>query len=610
VTFSISQRPYDAGADDPRGWMWLALSIAALAVLASGVGIHNGFAYDDRWIVVQNANAHSLNRPWELFATTYWPNTRGASLYRPLTILIYAAQWVFGGGAPFLYHFVNISLYVVDSVLVLLLGLQCLPRSGAWVAAALFAVHPVHVEAVANVVGQAELWTGLVLLGAVLIYVRERQGGVTLRPGAAVAIVALYVAGMLIKENAIVLPALLVIAELFLVRDTRPLRERADQMLTLLLWMTMFALAFLWVRTRVTGEIGGDTEHPALRNLSMGQRSLLMLGLVPEFGRLFVWPDHLSADYSPQMVPGYMGWHAGLIPGALLLLCLGMLIAISWRRAPVVVFGMAWLVVAISPVANILIPSGILIAERTLLVPSVGVVLAIGTIAPWVIAKVATQTRIVRIAAAGAFATLLTLGISRSAERTYTWKDSATVFNTLAADAPMSFKAHYVAGGMLFEQHHARDGEIEWLMAIKLMPDYYAVRIDLAHKYRELHHCTEAIPLYQQALAIEPALPLARIGLDICYLELAQFRRARLGALLDRADGYSPGAFRFVWEVADSALVATDSGGGINQWNGHHQGRNAAKRLDAEEKAHSVELTAPRKVQPLPHSTVKPASKR
>jgi hypothetical protein len=567
---------YDTGADDPRGWMWLALSIVALALLASGVGIHNGFAYDDRWIVVQNANAHSLNRPWELFWTTYWPTTRGASLYRPLTILIYAVQWVFGGGAPFLYHFVNISLYCVDSVLVLLLGLQCLPRSGAWVAAALFAVHPAHVEAVANVVGQAELWTALVLLSAVLLYVRERQGGVELPRGAAAAIVALYVAGMLIKENAIVLPALLVIAEIFLVRDARPWRERADKLFSLLLWMTMFALAFLWVRTRVTGEIGGDTEHPALRNLSMGQRSLLMLGLVPEFGRLLIWPDRMSADYSPQMVPGYMGWHTGLIPGALLLLCLGILLFVSWRRAPVVVFGMAWLVIAISPVANILIPSGILIAERTLLVPSVGVMLAIGTLAPWLIARVGAQARIVRIAAAGAFAVVLTLGVARSAERTYTWKDSETVFTTLAIDAPLSFKAHYVAGGMLFEQHHAREGEIEWLMAIKLMPDYYAVRVDLAHKYRELHHCREAIPLYQKALEIEPSLPLARIGLDICYLELAQFRKARTAALMDRADGYSPGAFRFVWEIADSALVATDSGGGINQWkffSNHHRGK-------------------------------------
>ena len=560
--FSVERLPYEAGADDPRGWMWLGLSIVALALLASGVGIHNGFAYDDRWIIVQNANAHSLNRPWELFGTTYWPTTRGASLYRPLTILLYAVQWVFGGGAPFLYHFVNISLYAIDSVLVLLLGLQCLPRSGAWVAAALFAVHPVHVEAVANVVGQAELWTALVLLSAVLIYVRERQGGVELPRGAAVAIVALYVTGMLIKENAIVLPALLVAAEIFLIRDTRPWRERADQLVSLLLWMTMFALAFLWVRTRVTGEIGGDTEHPALRNLSMGQRSLLMLGLVPEFGRLFVWPDHMSADYSPRMVPGYMGWHTGLIPGALLLLCLATLFFVSWRRAPVVVFGMAWLVIAISPVANILIPSGILIAERTLLVPSVGVVLAIGMLAPWVIARLSTQTRIVKIAAAGAFASVLTLGIGRSAERTYTWKDSDTVFNTLAVDAPLSFKAHYVAGGMMFDEHRARDAEIEWLIAIKLMPDYYAVRVDLAHKYRELHHCREALPLYKKALEIEPALPLARIGVDICYLELAQFRNARTGALTDRADGYSPNAFRFVWEIADSALVATDSGGG------------------------------------------------
>lgn len=569
----VASRPLDPGADDPRGWMWLGLSVAVLALLASGAGIHNGFAYDDRWIVVENARVHSLNRPWALFGQTYWPTTRGASLYRPMTILLYCIQWAVGRGSPLAFHLVNIALYIADSVLVLLLGLQCLPRWGAWVAAALFAVHPVHVEAVANVVGQAELWTALVLLSAVLIYVRERQGGVALPRQSAVAIVGLFVFGMLIKENAIVLPALLVIAELFLVRDTSPWRERADKLFSLLLWMTMFAVAFLWVRVHVTGEIGGDTEHPALRHLSMGQRSLLMLGLVPEFGRLLVWPDHLSADYSPQMVHAYSGWHLWLIPGATLLVCVAILCAVSWRRAPVVLFGVAWLVISLSPVANILIPSGILLAERTLLVPSVGVLLAVGVAAPWVIARLSTQTRIVRIAAAGALALVLTLGIGRSVERTYTWKDNATVFNTLAVDAPLSFKAHYVLGGMLWEQHKARDAEIQWLIAIKLFPDYYAVRIDLAHKYRELHHCPEAIPMYQRALEIEPALPLARIGLVACYLEVARFRDARLASLIAVSEGYSPAAFRFTAEVADSALVATDSGGGINTWTGKHRNR-------------------------------------
>lgn len=566
-------RPFDLGADDPRGWMWLGLSIAALAVIASGVGIHNGFAYDDRWIIVENARVHSLNRPWELFGQTYWPTTRGASLYRPMTILIYSIQWAIGRGSPLVFHLVNIALYVADSVLVLLLGLQCVPRWGAWVAAALFAVHPVHVEAVANVVGQAELWTALVLLSAVLIYVRERQGGVTIPRESSMMIVALFVVGMLIKENAIVMPALLVIAEFFLVQDSRPWRERADRLFTLLLWMTMFAVAFLWMRVHVTGEIGGDTEHPALRHLSMRQRSLLMLGLVPDFGRLFVWPNHLSADYSPQMVHGYTGWHAYMIPGVTLLLCVAILCAVSWRRAPVVLFGVAWLAISLSPVANILIPSGILMAERTLLVPSVGVLLAAGMAVPWVVERVRKQPRIVRIATAGAFALVLTLGIGRSVERTYTWKDNDTVFGNLAIDAPLSFKAHYVVGGWLWEQHKAREAEIQWLIAIKLMPDYYAVRNDLAHKYRELHHCPEAIRMYLKVLEIEPALPLARIGLVACYLEVAQFRNARLASLLAISEGYSPPAFRFTAEVADSALVANDSAGGINSWTGKHRNR-------------------------------------
>jgi hypothetical protein len=294
---------------------------------------------------------------------------------------------------------------------------------------------------------------------------------------------------------------------------------------------------------------------------------------VPEFGRLFVWPDRLSADYSPQMVSGYGGWHAGLIPGAVLLLCVAILFFVSWRRAPVVSFGIAWVVIAISPVANILVPSGILIAERTLLVPSVGVVLAAGTLVPWVLERASGLTRIARIGAAGAFALLLTLGIGRSVERTYTWKDGDTVFNTLIVDAPLNFKSHYVNGGMLWEQHHAREAEIQWLIAIKLMPDYYAVRVDLAHKYRELHHCDAAIPLYKQALDIEPSLPLAWVGLIACYLELAEFRQARTIALITKASGYDRRALDFLVEVADSALVATDSGGGINQWTGKHRGR-------------------------------------
>jgi hypothetical protein len=91
------------------------------------------------------------------------------------------------------------------------------------------------------------------------------------------------------------------------------------------------------------------------------------------------------------------------------------------------------------------------------------------------------------------------------------------------------------------------------------MPDYYGVYIDLGHKYRELHLCPAAIPMYKKGLAIEPALPLARVTLAACYLELAQYRRARSEARSAIADGFNRRALLFIIERADSSLAANDS---------------------------------------------------
>ncbi len=406
-----------AASEAPHDVPWLLRSLVALALLASVTSLGNGFAYDDRWIVLENKRVHALHEWWRFFGETYWPNARGAALYRPMTVLLYATQWVIGRGSPLIYHAVNVGLYAAVSALVLLLALECLPRRAAWVAAALFAVHPVHVEAVGNVVGQAELWTSLVVLGAVVLYVRARREGVRLPRETAVAITGLYVVGMLIKENAIVLPALLLAAEVFVVRDDAPWRERADRLVTLFVWMGLFAALFLWLRVSILDGIGGDTPHPALDGTSMGERTLLMIGLAPEFGRLLLWPARLYADYSPQAVHVHTQWHLELIPGLLLLFCVAILFALAQRRARPAAFGLWWFALAIAPVANVLIPTGILIAERTFLLPSAGVMIALAWFVPWIERTAVWNRRDGRLAIGGAFALLLTLGFSRSAER-------------------------------------------------------------------------------------------------------------------------------------------------------------------------------------------------
>src|SRR5258708_31525497 len=109
------------------------------------------------------------------FGMASWPAQWGNEGYRPLTILAYSLEWAAGHGKPWLFHAVNIGMYAAISVAVFYLAETCLPFAAAWVAAALFAVHPVHVEAVASVVGQSELLAALFMIPAVALYIRRRN---------------------------------------------------------------------------------------------------------------------------------------------------------------------------------------------------------------------------------------------------------------------------------------------------------------------------------------------------------------------------------------------------------------------------------------------------
>lgn len=552
----VAAPPRPAPLPDPR-WGVLALAIALLAVAASATSLRNGFTYDDRWIIVENSRVHSLRALWHYFGESYWPMKSGAALYRPAVIIAYSVQWAIGGGSPFIFHLVNVLLAAGCAVAVYWVAGFLVAPSVAWLAAALFAVHPVHVEAIANVVGQAELWAALVVLVAFGLYARDRRDG-ALRRETGVAICSLFVAGLFTKEHVVVLPALLVAAELLRYRDV-PVWQRLRR-LRLLLW-PMFAIvvAYVALRVRVVGAVGGDTEHPSLLHRNVVERALIMLDVLPEYGRLLLWPVRLLADYSPRQLEVHHAPDVSQLSGILLLACTVALFALSVRRAPVVAFGLAWFALLIAPVSNVLIPTGILLAERTLYLPSVGALLVVAYGVNLLQARLRADgsplQRAVPLACAGALA----LGVGRSSARNAFWHDTDSAFAIMVAEAPLSFKAHYAWGGQLFERGKGKEAEFEWRIAIALMPGYHGVYLDLAHKYREAHLCQAALPLYRQSLAIEPDQPVAQVSLAACQLELAQWHAARTTSRVAIADGMYRKAFRYIIERADSALVANDS---------------------------------------------------
>ena len=548
--------PHIAPLPDPR-WGLLAMLIALLAVAAAATSLRNGFTYDDRWIIAENGRVHDVRALWRYFEESYWPMKNGAGLYRPLVIFFYSLQWVVGGGSPIVFHLVNVLLSAVAAVGVFwMLGFVA-PTRVAWLAAALFAVHPVHVEAVANAVGQAELWAALALLSAVGLYLRDRREG-PLRRQTALAIVAIFLVGIFTKEHVIVLPALLLAAELLLCRDA-PVLARLRR-LRLLLWpLVVIAAGFIALRVHVLGAVGGDVPHPSLLHQGMRARAFIMLDVVPEYGRLMLAPLRLYADYSPRQLEVYPTFDVSQLTGILLVVSTVALFALTARRTPLVAFGLAWFALLIAPVSNVLLPTGILLAERTLYLPAAGAMLVVAVGADALRARLRALHSPLQPIVPVACAAALLFGVVRSTLRNPFWHDTDTAFELMVAESPLNFKAHYAMGGQLFTQHRSREGERQWQIAIALMPKYHAVYVDLAHRYREAHLCDAAIPLYQKALALEPELTIATVSIAACQLELAQWHRARTTSRVAIADGMYRRAFQYIIDRADSALVANDS---------------------------------------------------
>src|SRR5512134_598848 len=133
-------------------WSIAAVVLAALATYANS--LLNGFALDDEPIILGNARVHQLADQAAIWLTPYWPEHGSrAGLYRPFAIFAYALQWMAGNGAPWVFHLVSVLLHAAVCVLALLLLRRIFDSAAALAGALIFAVHPLHTEAVANVVG-------------------------------------------------------------------------------------------------------------------------------------------------------------------------------------------------------------------------------------------------------------------------------------------------------------------------------------------------------------------------------------------------------------------------------------------------------------------------
>jgi protein O-mannosyl-transferase len=514
-----------------------AFLVAAVALALYAPSLANGFAYDDVPLILGDPRVRDLSRIGDIFAGTYVGYE--AAIYRPLTTLTLALDWAAAGPQPWWFHLMNVLLHGVASVLVLLLLRSLFPPLAALVGALLFAVHPVHVEAVANVAGRGELLAGTFFLAACVLWLRS--GPPPLPPARVAAVAGLFLLALLSKESAVVLPGALVLLDA--ARGEWRLERAALLAYVRRRGPALAAIAgvlagYLLLRGAVVGGLEATVLHPAAEVLDRPVDRLRTALLAwPEYARLLLFPRVLLNDYGPAILLPARAWTAGALGGLLLLTALlgtGLLALLRGRGR--LALGALWFPLTILPVSNLLLTIGVLVAERTLYVPSVALSLfAAGGIAAL------PATRPARRAALAAAAVVIALLAGRSLVRVPEWDSTERIFQALERDRPDAYRAQWVMGRAARQQGRLDDATARFDRAIGLWPHRRLLVLEAASLAVERNDLGRARTLAELAARQWPQdlasqRLLAGIALDLGDAEAA---RAAVHAGL-RADPRDP----------------------------------------------------------------------
>jgi len=495
--------------------------VTAVALATMVTGMANGFAYDDVALLVNDPRLHALPTLPARLLEPYWPS----GLYRPVSLGVMGLEWVAGGGSPMVFRLVSALLYAVVCVASVQLAVRAgAPRGAALLGGLVFAAHPVHTEVTANTVGQAELLSALFALAAVGWYLRARQAG-ALTWTDALAVTLLGLLSALAKETGYVVPPLLVATEVLLVRDAAPWRQRLALLRPGVLLLAAAFLAALALRVAVLGGLGGETPHRSLLGVPAAGRATAMLAVVPEWVRLLVWPARLQADYGPPGLEVVTRLGPAHLTGLLALLAGAGVMAWGVRRAPLVAFGLAWTGIALAPVANVVFPTGILLAERTLFLPSVGLALAVAGAAA-ALRPGLDGRPVVRGALTGLLLAVVAAGVLHSARRQPAWRDTLTILERTAQDAPASYRAFLVLGKERLHQGDHGGAAAAFRQSTALHRGDPRPFEELGQLLRRDGRCGEAIPVLQAGVAADSTSDVARSRLIECLIVERQWEEA------------------------------------------------------------------------------------
>ncbi len=345
MIFSANRGKGLAKLASPRVGMLLVLA-ATYFLYATATGFP--FVYDDTFQILQNDHLDSWRFLPVYFTEHVWSHIPQiqASFYRPLFLVWLRLNNLVFGHEPSGWHFTTILLHLAVTGLVYWLAAKLLRnRVGGLIAALVFGLHPIHVEAVGWVSGVTEPLGAVFFLGSFLCYLKARdQEG---QSGWISASLFLFCCALLVKETAAALPLVIFAYEMsranLLAAAATEKRKQFWRRSRLLLPYAVVVIIYLPIRALVLGGV----VHP-MTDVPVSSSLLSLPWLLCFYLRELVWPAGLSPLYDPVHITQFTQ-AAFLLPSLMLLFCGVMAWRLSRRRSGNVAFLLAWFLLTLAP---------------------------------------------------------------------------------------------------------------------------------------------------------------------------------------------------------------------------------------------------------------------
>ncbi|XP_042153946.1 protein O-mannosyl-transferase TMTC1-like [Oncorhynchus tshawytscha] len=505
--------------------------LLALCALCYSNSLHGEFVHDDVWAISNNPDVRPGSSLQSIFSNDFWgkrmaDNTSHKS-YRPLCILTFKLNILLGGMTPLYFHVVNVCLHCAVTCLLMHTCDRCVfddPRL-AFLTALLFAVHPIHTEAVSGIVGRADVLACMLFLLAFLSYIRSV--GVCDSADCLPSTVSVWVLGaslllgtcaMLVKETGITVFGVCVFYDaLVLCRKPLLLHLSGSKMKDLLrisvpflkraCAVSLYVAVIMSFRLWLMGgsmPLFSEQDNPASFSPHLLTRFLTYCYLLAFNAWLLLSPAVLCYDWQVGSIPLVESlWDmrnvAALLLGVVMVaLCLHCVMSLQRLENREVLLGVLFLVFPFIPASNLFFRVGFVVAERVLYMPSMGYCILVAhglgrlcsVVGRWGTTALTVSTLL-----------LLLLFSWKTVQQNDIWLSREALFRSGIQTLPHNAKVHYNYANFLKDRGRHQEAIHHYKTALRLCPRHASAMNNLGTLTR---HPEDAEHYYRTALDTNP----------------------------------------------------------------------------------------------------------